>query len=130
MGKFVQKNSRVAELIVQKIDDEKKEMAFTRALSQASLFSTPDVVRFLISNGAEPNPIGFDWNNYPLGNAAMVNNIGTLKELLKHGANPDYREPDFNPSPLEAGFNPSPLELAESRGYKEAVDLMREKLEK
>ena len=84
-------------------------------LSLRDAFSYPCAARlsrFLLQAGHDPNYL--QWGDSPLQRAAATNNLKCVKELLKHGANPNY----FNSNVPPPTYLPLRIALKQKSSYR------------
>lgn len=127
-------NAEVAKILIQagaEIDilDEDKETP----LHIASVKKSHNVMLLLLENGANPNVINeHGWS--PLQRMLMSSqkpSVEMVELLLKHGADPSYRNPDpvfadssvFGRPEYPTGF--TALEIAEDGGYEDIIALLK-----
>ncbi len=93
------------------------------ALAMICSSSSPEMVRFLVDNGADPNGKSTT-GAIPICRAALSNSLETAEILLDAGANPNaaFNEPNF----VEDGQRTA-LMLASSRGHLEMARLLVER---
>ncbi len=84
--------------------DEPRDSDGSTPLLEACRFKSEKVVRFLLSNGADPNLVVDGCT--PLAEAVMLSeNFLIVKELLAHGANANLNEAEFGTTLITAAAN-------------------------
>jgi TolB-like protein len=128
--------ARVQALLASGTDpnEHSKYYANETALHEAVIYSHPEVAKYLLEHGADPNAeastniLGHFRNiGTPLMYAACTGQTALVQLLLEHGANPDpkpgicvrgrYSQPD--------GDEGTPLQVAEKRGHTMVAQLLK-----
>lgn len=117
--------------IVQKVlaATEADPETLTAALRFACVSGCPDVVRLLLSEGADPNGVDPDYKYFPLFNAVSEGRAEVVRVLLDAGADPktpvDVVERSAgNPDARDARYPASLIEIAQNAGHTEIVELL------
>lgn len=109
-------------LLIAGADPDQPDDHGTTALYAAAVHGSTEVVRLLLSYGADPQlPGGAADEGLPLCAAACWNHIGVVEALLSAGADPDLPEP---PHPEQIGPGTPPLLWAVGNGHRETVELL------